>query len=185
MYIGIERVYFLLQLTLTNLDHVVWLMKDSINVVEAIEIDKVVTYKLTTTVMLDMNVASEQAGATSLAGSLTRQVGRYQCCNIIHTLMNCDHVFSFIRVFATHAYTISWETNIIARRYENVFHIELIERSCVLLLLMYLSIQGGVDDQLDRTEDAHLQHRPHDRGHGDGHALESQRALYSKDQRGG
>ena len=51
-------------------------MKDSINVVEAIEIDKVVTYKLTTTVMLDMNVASEQAGATSLAGSLTRQVGR-------------------------------------------------------------------------------------------------------------
>ena len=76
-------------------------MKDSINVVEAIEIDKVVTYKLTTTVMLDMNVASEQAGATSLAGSLTRQVGRYQCCNIIHTLMNCDHVYSFIRVFAS------------------------------------------------------------------------------------
>jgi hypothetical protein len=100
--------------------------------------------------------------------------------------MNCDHVFSFIRVFAsTHAYTISWETNIIASRYENVFHIELIVRSCVLLPLMYLSIQGGVDDQLDRTEDAHLQHRPHDRGHGDGHALESQRALYSKDQRGG
>eukprot|EP01036_Dinobryon_divergens_P025563 gene25563-34123_t len=46
---------------------------DSINVVEAVEVDKVATYKLTTTVLLDMNVVSEQAGSTSLAGSLTRQ----------------------------------------------------------------------------------------------------------------
>ena len=45
--------------------------------VEAIEVDKVATYKLTTTVLLDMNVVSEQAGVTSLAGSLTRQVGNY------------------------------------------------------------------------------------------------------------
>ena len=45
--------------------------------VEAVEVDKVATYKLTTTVLLDMNVVSEQAGSTSLAGSLTRQVGIY------------------------------------------------------------------------------------------------------------
>ena len=181
MYIWIERVYFLLQLTLTNLHCVIWLMKDSINVVEAIEIDKVVTYKLTTTVMLDMNVASEQAGATSLAGSLTRQVGRYQCCNIIHTLtVWIATMCSLLYVFSRAPMPIHYCQSIWKR-----VSYELLVRSCVLLPLMYLSIQGGVDDQLDRTEDAHLQHRPHDRGHGDGHAFKPQRALYSKDQRGG
>ena len=45
--------------------------------------------------------------------------------------------------------------------------------------------EDGVDGQLDGAEDALLQHRPPDRGHGDGHAFESQRALHSKDQRGG
>lgn len=32
------------------------------------------TYKLTTTVMLSMNVVKEEVGETLLAGSLTRQV---------------------------------------------------------------------------------------------------------------
>lgn len=35
------------------------------------------TYKLTTTVMLRMNVSKDEVGTSSLSGSLTRQVGLF------------------------------------------------------------------------------------------------------------
>ncbi len=50
---------------------------DSINVVEASSSEnneKAVTYKLTTTVMLNMNVERGDIGDTVWSGSLTRQV---------------------------------------------------------------------------------------------------------------
>ena len=58
--------------------------KDSINVIEAVENDKVATYKLTTTVMLHMDVHKDeqQIGSkdfTKLAGSLTRQANNFFC----------------------------------------------------------------------------------------------------------
>jgi len=46
---------------------------DSINVVEVVENDKAATYKLTTTVLLNMNMNNTQVGDALLAGSLTRQ----------------------------------------------------------------------------------------------------------------
>jgi capping protein beta len=49
---------------------------DSIHVIEVIEKPgtRKATYKLTTTVMLRMNVSKDEVGASSLSGSLTRQV---------------------------------------------------------------------------------------------------------------
>jgi capping protein (actin filament) muscle Z-line, beta len=51
---------------------------DSINVVEVLEESSTkATYKLTTTVILHMDVDKELVGKTSLSGSLTRQVTAY------------------------------------------------------------------------------------------------------------
>lgn len=57
---------------------------NSIHVVEAIENDsKSATYKLTTTVMLSMNVNKQEVGETLWSGSLTRQVGNAKVLSIL------------------------------------------------------------------------------------------------------
>jgi len=99
-------------------------------VVEVVENDRAATYKLTTTVMLNMNMNNVQVGDALLAGSLTRQVpANYPPLNFFNIFSIRIYLFFYpiftlkrvkIRSLANVALTVENYSYFI--EYESFFH---------------------------------------------------------------